>query len=336
MRRGAKRSAFVAPLPAQWTSSKRKGWSKRLVRRRSTGEGGSAITVPSDARDGGHGADAPLPTLRRSATRALASVSLHNLLELPAEQPGQAEKPDQHHDAQARRGIVDGRLRELTERIAGRDNGAGPKAGSCEVERKECGPGQPRYSVGKPGKPANAMRETMKQDHPDIVTVRQANDGLHGAFEPRKTFEQAGAVAPTDPEANDVAGETADPADRNERTKIQRTRMRRITREQRQQQAMRGRIGKHEAVGRIAVLPYEVEERGQIRRKQQYKPTRSWNVPPKMSGFGLNASTPRKAAEADRQGLTAAGLARRSCLRVRRPVQRVRTRAHWSSPIGAA
>jgi hypothetical protein len=37
----------------------------------------------------------------------LASVSLHDLIELPAEQPGQAEKRDQHHDAQARRGIVD-------------------------------------------------------------------------------------------------------------------------------------------------------------------------------------------------------------------------------------
>jgi hypothetical protein len=56
------------------------------------------------------------------------------------------------------------------------------------------------------------MRETMKQDHPDIVTVRQADDGLHGALEPRKTIEQADAIAPPDPEANDVAGETAEPA----------------------------------------------------------------------------------------------------------------------------
>ena len=35
VRRGAKRSAFVAPLPAQWTSSNA-GWTRRLVRRSST------------------------------------------------------------------------------------------------------------------------------------------------------------------------------------------------------------------------------------------------------------------------------------------------------------
>jgi hypothetical protein len=205
----------------------------------------------------------------------LASVSLHDLIELPAEQPGQAEERDQHHDAQARRGIVDGRLRELTEGIAGRDNGAGPKAGSYEVEGKEGGPGQPRYPVGKPRKPADAMRETMKQDHPDIVTVRQPDDGLHGALEPRKTIEQAGAIAPPDPEADDIAGETAEPASHDECAKTQRAGMRRVAREQRKQQAMRGRIGKHEAVGRIAVLAYEVEKRSQIRRKQQYWPTRT-------------------------------------------------------------
>jgi hypothetical protein len=217
----------------------------------------------------------PQPTAR-------ASVSLHDLIELPAEQPGQAEERDQHHDAQARRGIVDGRLRELTEGVAGRDDGAGPKARRDEVERQECGPGQPRYPVGKPREPADAVRETVKQDHPNIVTVGQTDDGLHRALEPRKTKEQAGAIAPSDPEANDVAGETAEPANHDEGAKIQRTRMRRIAREQRKQQAMRGRIGKHEAVGRIAVLAYEVEERRQIRWKQQCKPTqlRSWSAPP--------------------------------------------------------
>ena len=204
-------------------------------------------------------------------------------------------------------------LRELTEGIAGRDDGAGPKAGSDEVERQESGPGQPRYPVGKPRQPADAMRETMKQDHPDIVTVRQADDGLHGALEPRKTIEQADAIAPPDPEANDVAGETAEPAHRDERAKIQRARMRRVTREQRKQQAMRGRIGKHEAVGRIAVLADEVEERGQIRRKQQCKPTRSWNVPPD-EWVRPEASTPRKDTKAN-SGPTAAGCARRACLK---------------------
>jgi hypothetical protein len=205
----------------------------------------------------------------------LASVSLHDLIELPAEQPGQAEERDQHHDAQARRGIVDGRLRKLAEGIAGRDNCAGPKARRDEVERKESGPGQPRYPVGKSREPADAVRETVKQDHPDIVPVRQADDGIHGALEPRKTKEQAGAIAPPDPEANDVAGETAEPADHDERAETQRAGMRRIAREQRKQQAMRGRIGEHEAVGRIAVLAYEVEERGEVRWKQQCKPAQT-------------------------------------------------------------
>jgi hypothetical protein len=112
----------------------------------------------------------------------------------------------------------------------------------------------------------------MKQNHPDIVTVRQADDGLHGAFEPRETIEQASAIAPPDPEANDVACETAQPADHDECAKTERARMCRVAREQRQQQAMRGRIGKHEAVGRIAMLADEVEERGQVRRKQQCRP----------------------------------------------------------------
>lgn len=67
---------------------------------------------------------------------ALTSVSLHDLSELPAEHPEQAQERDQHHDAEARRGIVDGRLRELTEGIAGRDNCAGPKTRRDEVERK--------------------------------------------------------------------------------------------------------------------------------------------------------------------------------------------------------
>ena len=75
---------------------------------------------------------------------ALASVSLNDLLEFPAEQPGQAEERDQHDDAQTRRGIVHRRLRELTEGIAGRDGGAGPQACRDKVEREERGPGQPR------------------------------------------------------------------------------------------------------------------------------------------------------------------------------------------------
>jgi hypothetical protein len=34
--------------------------------------------------------------------QSLASVSFHDLIEFSAEQPGQAEERDQHHDAQAR------------------------------------------------------------------------------------------------------------------------------------------------------------------------------------------------------------------------------------------
>jgi len=175
----------------------------------------------------------------------------------------------------------------LTEGIAGRDDGAGPKARRDKVEHEESGPGQSRYSVGEPREPADAVRETMKQDHPDIVTVRQPDDGLDGALEPLKTFEQAGAITPPDPEANDVAGKTAEPADQDERAQIQRARMRGVACEQRKQQAMRGRIGKHEAVSRIAVLAYEVEERSEVRRKQQCKPaqTGSCECSPRSAGL---------------------------------------------------
>ena len=45
--------------------------------------------------------------------------------------------------------------------------------------------------------------------------------------------------------------------------------MRSVAREQREQQTMRGRIGEHEAVGRIAVFVYEIEKRGEVGRKMQ-------------------------------------------------------------------
>src|SRR5215475_12972007 len=45
------------------------GWAKRLVRRSSTSEGGSVPTITSRMLDGGHGASAPLPTLRSSHAR---------------------------------------------------------------------------------------------------------------------------------------------------------------------------------------------------------------------------------------------------------------------------
>ena len=51
--------------------------------------------------------------------------------------------------------------------------------------------------------------------------------------------------------------------------KCQRARMRSVAREQRKQQTVRGRIGEHEAIGRIAVLVYEIEKRGEVGRKLQ-------------------------------------------------------------------
>jgi hypothetical protein len=44
----------------------------------------------------------PRPPCGDPQSLALASVSFHDLIEFSAEQPGQAEERDQHHDAQAR------------------------------------------------------------------------------------------------------------------------------------------------------------------------------------------------------------------------------------------
>ena len=40
-----------------------------------------------------------------------------------------------------------------------------------------------------------------------------------------------------------------------------------------QQQTVPGRIGEHDAVGCIAMLANEIEERGEVSRKQQWAPT---------------------------------------------------------------
>ena len=100
----------------------------------------------------------------------------------------------------------------------------------------------------------------MQQDHPDIVAVCQLGCSLDGAFKSWEGSNPARAKPSPDPEADHVAGEAAEPTDHNERTETQRARMRRVARKQRKQQAVRGRVGKHDAVGRIAVLAYEVEE----------------------------------------------------------------------------
>lgn len=48
--------------------------------------------------------------------------------------------------------------------------------------------------------------------------------------------------------------------------------MRSVARKQSEQQAVRGRVGEHDAVGRIAVLANEIEERRKISWKQQWAP----------------------------------------------------------------
>jgi len=142
--------------------------------------------------------------------------------------------------------------------------------------------------------------KAMKQDHPDIVTIRKPDHRLHRPLEPRITIEQAGAITPSDPEANDVACETAEPADHDQFAQAESPGMGRIAGEQRQKQAMRSRIGKHEAVGRIAVLADEVQERCQIRRKQQCRSTQLVRVNvPQTSGFSFDASTPWMDKKAD-------------------------------------
>ena len=69
--------------------------------------------------------------------------------------------------------------------------------------------------------------------------------------------------------------------------------MHRVARKQREQQAVRGRIGEHEAVSRIAVLAYQIEKRGQVGRKQQTSPT--LQASSRDTGcdrrIGLNATT---------------------------------------------
>ena len=193
-----------------------------------------------------------------SRLRALASLG--DTLEFFAQKPGETEERDQHHQSQARRGIAHDLLRQLTERIAGRNDGAGPQARRNEIQHQEGGPGQPRHPVGKTRDTPNTVRVAMDQDHPDIVAVCQLGGGLDGAFKSREGSDPARAKPPSDPEADHIAGEAAEPTDHNESTETQRARMRGVAREQRQQQAVRGRIGKQDAVGGITMLADEVEE----------------------------------------------------------------------------
>ena len=55
--------------------------------------------------------------------------------------------------------------------------------------------------------------------------------------------------------------------------------MRSVAREQGEQQAVRGRVGENDAVGCIAVLANEIEERREISRKQQWAPQLVLTIP---------------------------------------------------------
>src|SRR4029079_10430292 len=104
------------------------------------------------------------------------------------------------------------------------------------------------------------------------MTISQTGCGLNGAVKLWKGPEQTGAITPPDPEADCIAGEAAEPADQDECAQLQRAGMRSVARKQGEQQAVRGRVGEHDAVGRIAVLANEIEERREISRKQQWAP----------------------------------------------------------------
>ena len=103
-----------------------------------------------------------------------------------------------------------------------------------------------------------------------MMPVREPRRDLHGALEPRKAREQARAIAPPDPEADHVAREAADPADRDQRPEREHAGGRRIAGEQRHQQAVRRRKCEHEAVGRVAVLADELEKRRKVGRIQDH------------------------------------------------------------------
>ena len=78
----------------------------------------------------------------------------------------------------------------------------------------------------------------MHQDHPDIVAVCQLGCRLDGAFKSWEGSDPARAKPSSDPEADHIAGEAAEPTDHNESAETQRAGMRGVAREQRQQQAV--------------------------------------------------------------------------------------------------
>jgi hypothetical protein len=110
----------------------------------------------------------------------------------------------------------------------------------------------------------------MHHDHPNMMSMRQLRCNANGSLHPWKWRKPLHAKPPPYPEADDIAREAADPADRNQCAEIQDARMRRIAGKQRKQKGVRGRKAKHDAIGRVAVLANEVKERREICRKQQW------------------------------------------------------------------
>ena len=62
-----------------------------------------------------------------------------------------------------------------------------------------------------------------------MVSGSQLDGNLHGTFEPRKRSQPAHAKAPPDPEADHIAHEAAEPADRKQRAETQRAGMRGVS-----------------------------------------------------------------------------------------------------------
>jgi hypothetical protein len=112
-----------------------------------------------------------------------------------------------------------------------------------------------------------------------MVPLSQLGCSPNGALQPREVPEPPRPKSPPDPEADDIACEATEPAHRNQRAEVQRARMGGVPGEQSKQQTVRGRKCEYETVGRIAVLANEVEERGEVRRKQQMGPRDSLSSP---------------------------------------------------------
>src|SRR5215475_12028917 len=102
-----------------------------------------------------------------------------------------------------------------------------------------------------------------------MVPLSQLGCSPNGALQPREVSEPPRPKSPPDPEADDIACEATEPAHGNQRAEAQRARMGGVPGEQSKQQTVRGRKCEYETVGRIAVLANEVEERCEVRRKEQ-------------------------------------------------------------------